>query len=312
MLNATQEEIERVTNYMRSQAPDLTVTFLQKVYSENVLHVRHDVWDVHTDKDRWWVVTSPMNLYSQEQFPNLDLALTFHVGLCLRIPRSESQKLSELSVEPFAETTRCLSEAFDALRQAEEVADNQAIGVRCREALLAFVGAAVHVCPWTSDEPEPKKADFKAWAEHICTEVLRGPTNENRRHLCRTLLNEAWRFSNWLTHAKGTHWHDAEAGCAVTESAVMLCVSAVILKLRGVPESCPACGSHRLTPERGYHTSDPELQWERPVCTKCGWTGDPFPILGEAEEYSDDEGERKPPEGECVIPTVPLRELKRP
>src|SRR6266851_3049913 len=32
---------------MESQAPDLTVEFLQKVYSENVLHVRHDVWDVH-------------------------------------------------------------------------------------------------------------------------------------------------------------------------------------------------------------------------------------------------------------------------
>ena len=95
MLSATQKEIERVTEYMRSQAPDLTVEFVQKVYSENVLHVRHDVWDVHTNVDRWWVITEPMNLYAQEQFPNMDLALTFHVGLCLRIPRSERQKLSE-------------------------------------------------------------------------------------------------------------------------------------------------------------------------------------------------------------------------
>jgi hypothetical protein len=33
--------------------------FVQKMYSENVLHVRHDVWDVHTDVDRWWVITDP-------------------------------------------------------------------------------------------------------------------------------------------------------------------------------------------------------------------------------------------------------------
>ena len=92
MLSATQKEIERVTEYMRSQAPDLKVELVQKVYSENVLHVRHDVWDVHTNVDRWWVITKSMNLYAQEHFPNMDLALTFHIGLCLRIPRSERQK----------------------------------------------------------------------------------------------------------------------------------------------------------------------------------------------------------------------------
>ena len=86
MLPATQEEIDHVTQYMQSQAPDLAVQFVQKVYSENVLYVRHDVWDVHTDVDRWWVITEPINLYSHDQFPNMDLALTFHVGLNLRIP----------------------------------------------------------------------------------------------------------------------------------------------------------------------------------------------------------------------------------
>jgi hypothetical protein len=69
MLPATQAEIVRIIEYMLSQAPDLKVQFVQKVYSENVLHVRHDIWDVHTDVDRWWVITEPMNLYAQEQFP---------------------------------------------------------------------------------------------------------------------------------------------------------------------------------------------------------------------------------------------------
>src|ERR1700719_162986 len=125
MLSATQKEIERITEYMRSQASDLAVTFVQKIYSENVLHVRHDVWDVHTNLDRWWIITEPMNLYSQEQFPNMDLALTFHMGLCLRIPRSERQKLSDIPAEPFSACLRELQEASEALAHAQEVVDYQ-------------------------------------------------------------------------------------------------------------------------------------------------------------------------------------------
>lgn len=146
MLEATQQELDHVLGYMGYQAPDLTVEFAQKIYSENVLDHRHDVWDVHTNVDRWWVITNPTNLYSQAQFPNMDLAVTFHVGLCLRMPRSEKTKLAELPIEPFAQCYRYLSEASDALRQAQEVADYQAIGVRCREALLHYHTYIIHAC----------------------------------------------------------------------------------------------------------------------------------------------------------------------
>ncbi|WP_246804396.1 hypothetical protein [Mesorhizobium mediterraneum] len=57
MLKATEEEIEEVREYFEWQAPDLEVAFMQKVYSEAVLNTRHDVWDIHTNKDRWWVIT---------------------------------------------------------------------------------------------------------------------------------------------------------------------------------------------------------------------------------------------------------------
>lgn len=40
MLKATEEEIEEVREYFEWQAPDLEVTFLQKVYSEAVLNTR--------------------------------------------------------------------------------------------------------------------------------------------------------------------------------------------------------------------------------------------------------------------------------
>jgi hypothetical protein len=60
----------------------------------------------------------------------MDLAVTFHVGLCLRIPRSDKPKLSELDLEPLAACYRHCGEAFDALKKAQGVTDFQAIGVR--------------------------------------------------------------------------------------------------------------------------------------------------------------------------------------
>jgi hypothetical protein len=310
MLPATEQEIEGVMEYMRSEAPDLTVTFVQKVYAENVLHVRHDVWDVHTNVDRWWVITQPTNLYAQEQFPNMDLALTFHIGLCLRIPRSERQQLSELTVEPFAECFRNLREASDALAHAGEVSDYQAIGVRCREALLAFTNAAQIVMPWTSSEQAPKQADLKAWADHICSVALVGASQEHRRHLFKALLEDAWKFTNWLTHARSSNWYDAEAAIATSENAVGLCTSAVIRYIRGVPEHCPACGSERLVPERGYHDDFPDVEWEQPTCPKCGWRGKPVAVDDVAEPL--DHSPTPPPDDAHSIPKIPLRQLSRP
>jgi hypothetical protein len=310
MLPATETETRHVTDYMHSQAPDMTVQFVQKVYSENVLQIRHDIWDVHTDVDRWWVITGPMNLYSQEQFPNMDLALTFHIGLSIRIPRTERQKLSSLPVEPFMESYRCLQEASDALSQAQEVADYQAIGMRCREALIAFVNAAQTLIAWTSEEPSPKKADVKAGMDHVCSISLAGESHEHRRQLIKSLVESAWKFDNWLTHAKSSHWHDAEAAIAVTENAIGLSTSAAIRHIRGVPERCPDCGSQRLSPERGYHTDYPDVEWERPTCDKCGWAGDPLPVRNLPEPA--DESKPSAPEGECIIPKMPLRRIERP
>jgi hypothetical protein len=313
MLPATEEEKQAIVDYMNWQAPDLKVEFVQKVYAENVLNHQHVVWDVHTNVDRWWVITNPTNLYAQTQFPNMDLAVTFHIGLCLRVPRSEKSKLSDLPVEPFAEVYRHMGEASDALAQAHEVTDFQAIGVRCREALLAFTSAAQIVKPWSGDLASvPKQADFKAWVDHVCAVTLGGHTHEHRRHLFKTLLDEAWRFSNWLTHAKTSTWYDAEAATSTVEHIVTLATSLVIRNLRDVPDTCPACGSHRLSPQRGMNSEVPDVEWERATCDKCGWAGTPVPILPAPESYATEEEDRTPPEGECIIPAVPLRTLRRP
>ena len=264
------------------------------------------------------VITNPTNLYSQEQFPNMDLAVTFHVGLCLRIPRSDKPKLSELDLEPLAACFRHCSEALDALKEAQEVTDFQAIGVRCREALLAFTSATQIVIPWTADATgKPKQADFKAWVDHICATALSGQTHEHRRHLF-TLLMEAWKFSNWLTHAKDSTWYDAEAAASTVEHALGLAGSLIIRHVRQVPDVCPACGSNRLTPQRGPHPKAPDVEFERPTCEKCGWAGNPIPVLADPQDYADNKIETPPPDEPgrpaepFILPKVPLRELLKP
>src|SRR5580700_7942408 len=251
MLPATEKEKAGVIAYYLSQSLDAEVTFLQKVYSEAIIGHRHDVWDAHASDGRWWVITNPTNLYSQAQFPNMDLAVTFHMGLCLRIPRTQEQRKSDQNIMPFGTVLTKLRETSDALGQAQNVADYQAIGMRSREALLAFIGAAQDVAEWTN-EATPKRADFRAWTEVICNVALGGASQKERRHLFKSLLTDVWVFANWLTHAQSATWHDAEAALTTIEHVLGLAISLVIRHIRSVPEQCPNCGSPHLSPEEGW------------------------------------------------------------
>lgn len=314
MLPATEEERADVTGYYLSQSPGAEVTFLQKIYSEAIMGHRHDVWDVHASDGRWWVITDPTNLYSQTQFPNMDLAVTFHMGLCLRLPRTQQQRQSHRTIKPFEAVFTKLREASDALGQAQNVADHQAIGMRSREALLTFVGAAQDVAEWTA-EAAPKRADFRAWSELICDKALGGGDQRERRRLLKSLLAEAWVFANWLTHSQSATWHDAEAAQTTTEHVLALALSLVLRHIRSVPEECPDCGSPRLSPEEGWHENVPEVLWERPVCGECGWAGKPVPVNAgspelEAEELISRTGGDN--NAECIIAEVPLTNLRKP
>jgi hypothetical protein len=300
MLKATDEEIEDVREYFEWQAPDLEVTFMQKVYSEAV-----DVWDIHTNKDRWWVITGGTNLYSQEQFPSMDLALTFHIGLILRIPRTEEQQEDDLRILPFGPVFEKMEEAGTAVTQAHNLADYQAVGVRCRETLLELIGVAQDAAMWT-DTP-PQRANFRAWTETICNDLLPGDTNKERRGALKSALESAWTFSNWLTHSKSATWIDADMAHSLIQHASGMATRLILRELRGVPEECPNCGSPHLEPEQGENAAAPDVLWERPRCADCGWNGRPVPILD--LPIITREGEES--DGHSIM-TVPLRTILRP
>lgn len=306
MLKASEQERQTVLDYMASEAKDERVELVQKVYSERVFSAPSDIWDVHTDKERWWVIVNPMmNLYSQKQFPNMDLALTFHVGMCLRVPRSERPSVEDSQVEPFMACWRAFQEASEAKDRAEEIEDFQAVGVRCREALISLVHLAQDAIEIAESTERPKKSDFKAWVDVIASVVYQGESNKERRGLLKSVADSAWSFTNWLTHSRNVTFYDAESACSVTEEAMALLSNVLVRHLREVPDSCPACGSFRLYPERAHDPESPDDLYERPVCRKCAWRGEGVLIPSEPLKRTKSE---KPPEGECYTMEPPLRE----
>lgn len=311
MLKFTQDEKDAVTDYYLSQSKDASVAFAQKVYSESVIGHNHDVWDVHASDGRWWIITNPTNLYSQEQFPNLDLAVTFHMGLCLRVPRGDRKSLSVAAVRPFTEVLQAISDCDDALAQANDAGAYRAIGVRCRENLLAFVHAAQDAADWPADRPQ--RSNFIEWTDLISDTIQAGPKNRERRRLLKSALKEAWAYVNWLTHSQSGNWIDAEMATTAVAHALGMATSMTIRHIRGIPDQCPDCESPELKPEEGLHSDCPEVVFERQVCADCGWVGDAIPVgersSEEVEEYITRQGDSG---GQCGIMSSPLVGLLRP
>ncbi|WP_318764554.1 gamma-glutamylcyclotransferase family protein [Agrobacterium fabrum] len=192
------------------------------------------------------------------------------------------------------------------MTQAQNLSDYQAVGVRCRGGLLELIGVAQDAATWT-DTP-PQRANFRAWAEIICNDLLPGDTNKERRGALKSALKSAWTFSNWLTHSKSATWIDADMAHSLIQHAIGMATSLIIRELRGVPLECPKCGSPHLEPEHGENIEAPDVLWERPRCADCGWTGRPVPILDLADGHPiiTREGEET---DECSIMTVALRTI---
>jgi len=83
----------------------------------------------------------------------------------------------------------------------------------------------------------------------------------------------------------------------------------LIRHFRSVPDECPECGSPHIFPENGYHPSTPEIEWQRPRCVSCSWSGEPIPLRElTSEEMIIREGEVS---DNCYIMENPLLGLKK-
>jgi hypothetical protein len=267
--------MQAIRDYVEMEAPDERVVHLERVKSERVFQHRHDVWDVHTDKDRWWVVTPPTNFYRQQDFPSLDYVLSFHIGLMARvIANKENEAETGPWRGPLLASWRKWEQAAEALNEAEEAEDFQAVGMRCRECLLALIRAAADPSMLAPNEAAPKRGDFIGWSEIVARAVAHGSSSEEVRSYLKTVSKAGWQLANWLTHSTGAVRADGQLAKDATQHLLDTFSLLLLRHEHGVPDRCPECGSYQV----GVAYSDRLITGNArsaPACTRCGWQG-PF------------------------------------
>ncbi|SMX90738.1 hypothetical protein BI49514_02333 [Brevibacterium iodinum ATCC 49514] len=220
------------------------VTLVQRVRSYRLLGSDYEIFDVHTNLDeRWWVITNPTNLYLQGRFPSYDETFSFHLGLGLRIMNQERVETDDDRLEHIGGAWRRYDDAVNALNTAREAEDFQSIGIKCRDALIAF-GKQHQADEWVIEDGErPKANDFKQWADLYAKSLATGRV---RRYL-KEISHKTWDIAVELQHySNATSW-DAELVLDATHNVFDGLSTAMVKRARKEPDRCPNCGSYRFS-----------------------------------------------------------------
>lgn len=254
------------------------------------------VWNVKTKEGAWWVVEGdgvPMNLYPQGAYYfSSDEVYSFHMGVMTRVMTREEHdpehvlRLVTLGHSRFIGIRRKLHVASEALAKATEPEDFQAIGLSCREVLIALGGELVldpEVPPGTEI---PKLADFKNRARLAIDRLLTGSENSELRTHARKISEAAWVFSSMLTHSPNRTIH--EAFICVSLIGAVLTLFEQLLEKDGMQSrdlSCPLCKSRQLEYiDRQATESEPSETILH--CNYCGWQE----LVALGEDHYHDEG----------------------
>jgi len=277
-----------IREYVEWQAADEKVEHAEKVKTERVFDRIYDCWDVHTDKDRWWVITSPTNLYSHRYFPSLDYTLSFHVGVMARVAARDSRKPADAYRKRLSAPWRRWEDAAEALNGSEEAEEFQAIGMRCREALIQLVRALAKPEMVPEEKEAPKKSDVIGWSEIIANAIAAGSSSDHIRGYLKTISRLGWQAANWLTHSSNAARHDASFVLDTTQT-VMAAFSTAIMRFESdAPDRCPVCGSYRISV--GYNPdSNPSYI---SACERCDWN-----TIPDSHDSEDQSGPSKNPGG---------------
>ena len=246
---------------------DERVTFLEKVLTEHVMGIAYKCWNVHTNKGQWWVIDGhAMNLYSQKLFPSIDYLLSFHIGLMLRVESerigTEDPRLADRLAAAFRKWEQA-AQALDGSSESEEV---QAVGMRCRETLLAFIRSISDPAMVPFGTEKPQAANFVNWSELVANHVASGKHNERIRGYLKALAKETWELVNWLTHAEDVSKVDGTMAIDATHLVLEAFGAALIRHERKMPGRCGRCSSLRL--QLVYM---PELENDAAICQTCGF-----------------------------------------
>lgn len=256
------------------------------------------VWNVKTEEGAWWVVEGdgvPMNLYPQGAFYfSSDEAYSFHMGVMARVMIREEHdpehvlRLVSLGHSRFIGIRRKLHVASEALAEATEPEDFQAIGLACREVLIALGGELVLDSEVPPRTEVPKLADFKSRARLAVDRLLTGSENSELRTHARKISDAAWVFSSTLTHSSSRTIHEAFIGVSLV-GAVLTLFEQLLEKesVQSQDFSCPLCKSRQLEYMDRQATEDKPSE-SILHCNYCGWQS---LIVGGQGQYDDDASE---------------------
>jgi hypothetical protein len=247
-LGRNEHEATRISEYVEWQCTKAKekVTYLEKVLTEHILGVRHDCWNVRTDKQRWWVITNPTNLYSQELFPSVDYTLSFHLGLMLRMDTRRKAAKDERTGDRLAAAFRRWEQAAEMLDRAEESEEIQAVSMRCRECLLALVRSVAAPGMVPTGQAKPKAGDFIHWSELIANAIAGGGQAAEIRGYLKAVARSTWQLVSSLTHATNAVRYDGTAAVDATYAVLNAFGAALLRHERPVTDRCTRCGSLRL------------------------------------------------------------------
>jgi len=261
-----------IARYVEGQARDENVQHVERIKREVVLGDIYDIWDVTTDKDRWWVITNLTNLYSQKHFPSLDYTLSFHIGLMMRL-RSRSDRVDGSDPTPFDEVLRRGDQAQRKHDSAVEVEDYQAVGMLLRESLISLVGALRRRTELPANVERPQDASFLGWTELLMNQLCGGGSNKELRQHLKNTAKETWQLVNWLTHTRSATRTASTIAIHATQTVIGHFIQVLERDRTDKTDECPVCKSRNvrthfdisIPPDGEYYLS----------CGVCEWTNHP-------------------------------------
>ncbi len=269
VLHRVEHEERAIRDHVEREARGEQVTHAEKVKTERLRDRQLDAWDVRTDKDRYWVITNPTNLYSQSLFPSLDYTISFHVGVMERVWARQAPPVTDEQKRRLAAAWRRWTQAAEALDGADEAEEFQAVGMRCRECLLEFVRAAGKSDMVPNGEPAPKRGDFLRWSELIAELIAPGERAAELRAYLKATARVTWQLVSGLTHAANATRIDGQIAVEATQNVLASFGLTLVRHEHGAVDRCPSCGSYRLASD--YR---PDLDIDPPyvtLCRSCGW-----------------------------------------
>ena len=237
---------------------------VEKVKEEAIVGEIYEIWDVVTDKNRWWVITNMTNLYLQQHFPSLDFTLSCHVGLMMRL-RSRPEGPQSNDPSPFDDVFRRQEQAKNRFDRAVESEDYQAVGMQLRECLISLVGALRRRVEITGSHERPQDANFVAWTALLADELCSGASNKELRQYLKGVARDTWQLVNWLTHDRNAN----ETPCLIAIHGCDTVVGHFIQLLERSktenPKHCPLCKSRNVRTH-----FDPALGSDGEYYSTCG------------------------------------------